>query len=64
MYFEYVLFIMFVLGQHQRKYKEFVYCELQENTKILSITATKKGHRLSQTLEGYKTSLKNFLQIK
>ena len=25
MYFEYILFFMFVLGQHQKKYKEHVY---------------------------------------
>ena len=60
MHFEYILFIMFLLGQHQRKYKERVIGELQENTEVLSITVTKKSHRLSQTLKRHKISLRKF----
>ena len=38
--------------------------ELQENTEVVSITVTKKGHRLSQTLQCHNESLRKVSQIR
>ena len=62
MYLEYILFIMFVLGQHQKSIKNVCIVKLQEITEIVSITVTKKVHMLSQTLKCHKTSLQKFSQ--